>query len=87
MDGEDSDQGGWMPWLKGDLLGTHLFLSVLLCTGLEVIKLFPCSTQMSKEFIMLIYVKMPTIVDILTSISLINTTSETESLKAGSLYI
>ena len=45
-----------------------------------VIKLFSCSSQLRMKFIMLINVKMPTIVDILTSISMINTTSE--SLKA-----
>ena len=42
----------------------------------EVIKLFPCSTQLSTKFILLIDVKMPTIVGILTFISVINTTSE-----------
>ena len=35
----------------------------------EVIKLLSCSTQLSMEFILLIYVKMPTIVGILTFIS------------------
>ena len=40
-------------------------------TGSEVIKLFPCSTQLSTKFILLINVKMPTIVDILTFISMI----------------
>ena len=44
--------------------------------GPEVIKLFPCSTQLSKKFILLINVKMPTIVGILTFISMINTPSE-----------
>ena len=47
----------------------------------EVIKLFPCSTQLSTTFILIInvkmptivgIVKMPTIVDILTFISMIN---------------
>ena len=42
----------------------------------EVIKLFPCSTQQSTKFILLINVKMPTMVGILTFISMINTTSE-----------
>ena len=42
----------------------------------EVIKLFSCSTQLSLKFIMLINVKMPTIVGILTFIGMINTTSE-----------
>ena len=41
----------------------------------EVIKLFPL-TQLSMKFFMLINVKMPTIVGILTFISKINTTSE-----------
>ena len=35
----------------------------------EVIKLFPCSTQLSMKFFLLINVKMPTIVGILTFIS------------------
>ena len=34
--------------------------------GIEVIKLFPCSTQLSMKSFLLINVKMPTIVDILT---------------------
>ena len=49
----------------------------------EVIKLFPGSTQLSTKFILLINVKillinvkMPTIVGIITFISMINTTSE-----------
>ena len=45
-------------------------------TGTEVIKLFSCSTQLSTKFIRLINVKMPTIVGILTFISMINTTCE-----------
>ena len=46
-------------------------------SGPEVIKLFfSCSTQLSTKFILLINVKMPTIVGILTFISMINTTSE-----------
>ena len=44
--------------------------------GPEVLKLFPCSTQLSAKFILLINVKMPTIVGILTFISMINITSE-----------
>ena len=39
-------------------------------------KLFSCSTQLSMKLFLLINVKMPTIVDILTFISMINTTSE-----------
>ena len=45
-------------------------------SGPKVIQLFPCSTQLSKKFILLINVKMPTIVGILKFISEINTTSE-----------
>ena len=37
--------------------------------GPEVIKLFLCSTQLSMDFFLLINVKMPTIVGILTFIS------------------
>ena len=40
--------------------------------GLEVLKLSSCSTQLSTKFILLINVKMPTIVSILTFISMIN---------------
>ena len=53
--------------------------------GLKVIKLFPCSTQLSTKFILLINVKMPTIVGILTFISMINITSE--RLKAKNYFI
>ena len=45
-------------------------------SGSEVIELSPCSTQLSTKFIMLINDKMPTVVGILTFISMINTTSE-----------
>ena len=53
--------------------------------GPEVIKLFPCSTQLSTKLILLINIKMPTIVGILTFISMINTTSE--RLKALNFFI
>ena len=39
---------------------------------LKVIKLFSCSTQLRQKFILLINVKMPTIVGILTFMSRIN---------------
>ena len=45
-------------------------------SGPEVIKLFSCSIQLSTKFIMLINVKMPTLVGILTFLSMINTTSK-----------
>ena len=44
--------------------------------GLEVKKTFLCSPQLSMTFILLINVKMPTIVGILTFISRINILSE-----------
>ena len=47
-------------------------------------KLFPCSTQLSTKFILLINVKMPTIVGIFSFISMINTTSE--RLKARNCF-
>ena len=45
-------------------------------SGPEVIKLFSFSTRLSTTFILLINVKMPTIIGILTFISMINTTPE-----------
>ena len=56
----------------------------VLCPGPEVIKLFSYSTQLSTKFILLINVKMPLIVGILTFISMINTS---ERLKASNLFI
>ena len=52
--------------------------------GPKVMKLFSCSTQLSIKFIMPINDKMPTIFDILTFISIINTTPE--SLKGRKVY-
>ena len=40
--------------------------------GPDVIKLFPCSTQLSMKFFLLINVKMPTIVGILTFLNMKN---------------
>ena len=54
-------------------------------SGPEVIKLFSYSTQLSTKFILLINVKMPTSVGILTCTSMINTTSE--RLKARNIFI
>ena len=59
-------------------------LYLLIRPGPEVIKLLPCSTQLRTQFILLINVKMPTIVGILTFISMINTSYE--SLKARNSY-
>ena len=54
-------------------------------SGPGVIKLFPCSTQLGTKIILLINVKMPTIVGILTFMSMINTKSE--RLKARYFFI
>ena len=56
-----------------------LVLSVFRAGGPAVIKLLPCSTQLSTNFILLI------IVDILTFISMINTISA--RLKARNFFI
>ena len=53
--------------------------------GLEVIKLFLCSTQLIMKFILLINVKMLTTVGILTFISRMYTSYE--SLKARNTYL
>ena len=53
-------------------------------SGPEITKLFTYSTQLSTKFILLINVKMPTIVGILTFISRINTTYE--RLKARNFF-
>ena len=50
-------------------------LNLYFQSGFKVIKPFLCSTQLSTKFILLINVKMPTIVGILTFISMINKTS------------
>ena len=86
--------------IKNELF-TALIASVLLCChssrkcttlhqemqifGPEVIKLFSSSTQLRMICILLINVKMPTIVGILTFMSRINTTSE--RLKARNFFI
>ena len=53
--------------------------------GTKITKLFSCSTQLSMKLIMFIKIKMPTIVGILTFISMIKTISE--SLKARKVFI
>ena len=68
------------------LTQTHtLFICHHLVSGPEIIKLVPCSTQLSTKLILLINVKMPTIVGILTFISMMNTTYQ--SLKARNFFI
>ena len=52
----------------------------------DVIKLFSCLTQPSLKFIMLINAKMPTIVGILTFISMVNTTSESLKARKGFIF-
>ena len=61
-------------------LPAQLSCCLSVTSGLKVIKLFSCSTQLNTKFILLINVKMPTIIGNLTFISKVNTTSE--SLKA-----
>ena len=53
------------------ILYIHLFALAELLDS-EVIKLFSCSAQLRLKFILLINVKMPTIVGILTFMSRIN---------------
>ena len=60
-------------------------MSIAFISGPEVIELFSYSTQQSMKFILLINVKMPTIVGILTFISMITTTSE--RLQARNFFI
>ena len=57
-------------WLERLGYGAKSHRKVVSSTpGLEVIKLFSCSTQLSMKFFLLINVKMPTIVGILTFMS------------------
>ena len=51
----------------------------------EIIKPFSCPTQLSTKFILLLNVKMPTIVGILTLISITN--SRSERLRARNMFI
>ena len=53
--------------------------------GPKIIKLFSYSTQLSTKFILLVNVKMPTIVGILTFMSMINTTSERLKARTSSV--
>ena len=66
-------------------LSQRLLKLFVVSPGPEDIKLFSYLTQLSTKFILLINVKMPLIVDILTFISMINTTSE--RLKARNSFI
>ena len=59
----------------GKSLKVHLY-TFCMNSGPKVIKLFPCSTQLSAKFILLINVKMSTIFGILTFMSMINAASE-----------
>ena len=70
-------------FVQCSLCRTHL------CSIHHLVEILPCwakktfsnSTQLSTEFILLINVKMPTIIGILTFISMINTTSDRLKLK------
>ena len=75
-------EGGWYVWsLFCDAVLSVLSSFSVERAGPEVIKLFSCSTQRSTKFILLINVKMPTIVGILTFISMISTTPEKNKAK------
>ena len=75
------------PLIERVLLNTHnvCFDKKNKRPGPEVIQLFSSSNQLSMKFILVINVKMPTIVGILTFISMMNTTSE--RLEARNFYI
>ena len=70
-------------WCETRALGTDTYTGNK-SLGTDVIKLFSCSTQLSMKFILLINVKMPTIVGILTFISRINTASK--NFKARKIF-
>ena len=72
-------------WLFPMVPWVGLRSMILAIPGFEVIKLFSCATELSTKFSMLINVKMPTIVGILTFISMINTKSE--RLKTRNFFI
>ena len=85
-----STQNKCLNWWVIFLSSCSIFLFIwtnrtLQIPGPEIIKLFSCSTQLSTTFILLINVKMPTIVGILTFISRINTASE--RLKARKISV
>ena len=77
--------GGSIVWEFRMLFSLPDFKPDKIGPGQEVIKLFPCSTQLITKFILLINVQMQTIVGILTCISMINTTSE--RLNARNFFI
>ena len=60
---------------------TSLYTSLRFLIWPRGYKTFSCSTQLSTNLILLINVKMPTTVGILTFISIINTTSERPKAK------
>ena len=64
---------------------SNWFAGKKMYTGLKVIKLFSCSTELSTKFTLLINVKMPTTVGISTFISMINATLE--SPKSRNFFI
>ena len=73
-----------------DLLYSQIFkcslrqqnlLKISMKSGPEIIKLFSCSSQLSMKFFLLINVKMPTIVGILTFMKRKNSTISLTELK------
>ena len=71
--------------IEVEMFGDKCFCNIIFRPGKEIIKFFSYSTQLGTKFILLINVKMPTIVGILTFISKINTTSERS--KARNFFI
>ena len=61
-----------------------LWSVIVAVSGPENLQLFSCSTQFGTKVILLIKVKMPTLVGILTFISMVNTTYE--RLKARNFF-
>ena len=66
---------------RRNFLDPPMLIYIVDMPGPEVIKLFPYSTQLIMKFILLINVKMPTTVGILTFISMINTTSKNHKVR------
>ena len=67
-----------------------LYLITVLCVkraGPDVIKLISCSTQLSMKMIMLMNVKMPTTVGILTLISMTVTTSDSSITRKAFIFL
>ena len=72
--------------LKIDFVLNSVWAGFVFSSGLEVMKLFSCLTQLNMKLIVLISVKMTTIVGISTFISMIDTTSDCLKAKKGFIF-